>query len=389
DGYDDVIIGAYHNSAGGNRAGRVYIYFGGPNPHTTPDLILTGLSPGEQFGVSVASGEDINGDGFDDLLVGANLNSGNGAYAGKAYLFFGGATISTNPDVVFNGESPGDHFGISVAMAGDINGDGFSDFLIGAGGDGTSSHAGKAYLYYGEFEPGNQPQMVFSGTPGDGYGRMVTGIRDINGDGYDDFLIGAPFHPGPNGPDLEPDAGEAYLFLGGVNLNSTPDLTLRLPPSLAVSQANFGFSATTVGDFPAPDINNFLRKDGYADFAVGAYGQITQSHTDGNGKLIVDAAAGKVHLFRGDLDLNTVSNIYASFASGNNSSNEFFSDSLSSPGDMNGDGFDDLIVGAMTADQTKGRAYYYNGYTLSNSLLCSTCALFGIYTLEGFGFAVK
>jgi hypothetical protein len=384
DGYDDIIVGAYSNGAGGERTGRVYIYFGGPGLHSTPDVILTGFFPGEQFGVSVASGEDINQDGYDDLLVGANLNSVKGTNAGRAYLFLGGKSISLYPDMVFNGEAPGDHFGISVAMAGDINGDGFSDFLIGAAGDGSSSHIGKAYLYYGEFEPGNQTQNIFSGSsfPGDGFGRMVAGVKDFNGDGYDDFLIGAPFHAGPN---QEPQAGAAYLYLGGPNLGVIPNLTLRLPSNNAVASANFGFTAASVGDLRTLMINGVPRKDGYADFVIGAYAQITQSHTDSNGNLVVDAAAGMAHLFLGGASPSP--NIYSSLFSGNNSQNELFSVSLSSPGDLNGDGFADLIVGAMMADQGKGRAYYYDGYLLSNPTLCSTCVLRGIFPLEGFGFA--
>jgi hypothetical protein len=390
DGYDDIIIGAYHNSAGGLHAGRVYIYFGGPNLHATPDLVLTGFSPGEQFGVSATSGQDINQDGYDDLLVGANLNSLNGAFSGRAYLFLGRPSLHSYPDLVFDGDSPGDHFGISVALTGDINGDGFPDILIGASGDGTSSHVGKVYLYYGEFEPGNQPNKVFSGnTPGDGFGRMVAGLRDVNGDGYDDFLIGAPFHPGPNGSTLEPEAGEAYLYLGGLNLNNQPDLRLRSPGTPRY-KANFGFTATSVGDYPIRDCSSgngcFLKKDGYADFVVGSYGQVTK--IDSRTQAIL-ASAGRAYLFRGDIDPTNILNLSSTLASGNDSSDELFSVSLSSPGDVNGDGFDDLLVGAMTADMGNGRVYYFSGNSLYNPTLCPACILFGIYNQEGFGFAVK
>ncbi|MFI5304034.1 MAG: FG-GAP-like repeat-containing protein [Nitrospiria bacterium] len=384
DGYDDIIVGANQNGAGGNKAGRVYIYFGGPSLHATPDIILTGFTAGEQFGISVASGQDINRDGYDDLLVGANLNSLKGVSVGRAYLFLGGKTLSAYPDMVFEGEASEDHFGISVALAGDISGDGFSEILIGASGDESNSHTGKAYLYSGEMEPGNQPEMIFTGnSPGDGFGRMVHGVKDVNGDGYDDFIIGAPFHSGQNG---EPQAGEAYLYFGGPDLSSNPDSQLRLPENTAVSKANFGFSASAIGDIPIVDINGFLKKDGFADFVVGAYGQITQIDSVSGTPI---TAAGKAHFFLGGSNPNIISNIYRSFSSGNSGTDEFFSVSIASPGDFNGDGFNDLIVGAMEADQATGRAYYYDGRSLSNPVLCSTCAIYGVSEQEAFGIAVE
>jgi hypothetical protein len=373
DGYDDIIVGAYHNGAGGTHAGRVYIYYGGPGLHNTPDVILTGFAAGEQFGVSVSSGKDINRDGYDDLLVGANLNSVKGDRQGRAYLFFGGPTISLYPDRVFNGDNPRDHFGISVNLAGDINGDGFADFLIGAGGDGSASHTGKAYLYDGEIGPESQFRMTFSNnSTGDAFGRMVTGVKDVDGDGYDDFLIGAPNHLSQNG--LSPHAGEAYLYQGGLNLSFSsvpvPALTLRGNGT----NTSLGFSATSIGDI--------YPKDGYADYVVGAYGAST-----GPGSCITPNGgncAGRAEVFQGSSTISSNTpflNLYSPITG----SNEGFGVSLSSPGDVNGDGLADLIVGAMWADQSTGRAYYYNGGLLSTF---PDSTLFGSTLQEGFGIAV-
>ncbi len=370
DGYDDIIVGAYHNGAGGTHAGRVYIYYGGPGLHNTPDVILTGFAGGEQFGVSVSSGKDVNRDGYDDLLVGANLNNVKGDQQGRAYLFFGGPAISLYPDRVFDGENPGDHFGISVNLAGDINGDGFADFLIGAGGDGSAAHTGKAYLYYGEIGPESQGRMTFSGnSTEDAFGRMVTGVNDVDGDGYDDFLIGAPNHlVGPS-----PHAGEAYLYQGGPNLSFSPGPALTLRGN--GTNASLGFSATSIGDI--------YPKDGYADYVVGAYGAST-----GPGSCITPGGgncAGWAQVFQGNpIPSNTPPplNLYST----NTGSNEGFGISLSSPGDVNGDGLADLIAGAMWADQSMGRAYYYNGGLLSTF---PDSTLFGtLNSSEGFGIAV-
>jgi hypothetical protein len=373
DGYDDIIVGAYHNGAGGTHAGRVYIYYGGPGLHNTPDVILTGFAAGEQFGVSVSSGKDINRDGYDDLLVGANLNSVKGDQQGRAYLFFGGPATSLYPDRVFNGEHPGDHFGISVNLAGDINGDGFADFLIGAGGDGSATHAGKAYLYYGEIGPENQGRKIFSGNgTGDAFGRMVAGVKDVDDDGYDDFIIGAPNHLSLDG--LSPHAGEAYLYQGGPNLSFAPVPAPALTLRGNGTNASLGFSATSIGDiFP---------KDGYADYVVGAYGGST-----GPGSCITPNGgncAGLAQVFQGSATISSMTP-FLNLSSGNTGSNEGFGISLSSPGDVNGDGFADLIVGAMWADQVTGRAYYYNAMLLSQF---PSWTLFGSTFQEGFGIAV-
>lgn len=341
DGYDDIIVGARRNSAGGFEAGRVYIYYGRPGVVLNkPDVILTGLEPGEHFGVSLASGSDVNGDGYDDLLVGANLNSANGSWAGRAYLYYGGHKILNVPDRVFTGEAPGDHFGISVSMGGDINGDGFGDFLIGAGGDETATHTGKAYLYYGGFNQGVIPDKTFASlAQGDGFGRMVKIIKDADGDGFADFLVGAPYYPvGPL-----PGVGQAHLYLGGPNLALTPIWTLTNP--LSSSNAYFGFSAAAPGDIGS--------KDGYADWVIGAWG----------GTPVPKTYPGWAAVYKGNPTLFTSQpspafNIY----SGTSSQNEGFSVALSSPGDFNGDGIPDLIVGAMYANQGDGVAYFYDGH---------------------------
>src|SRR5205814_6312768 len=109
--------GDYHST----RTGRSYVFFGGPSPHTTPDLILTGQAFEDHFGVSVSSAGDVNGDGFSDVIVGASDNDTGGTDAGRAYVYFGGASPNATPDLILTGATAGGHFGYAVASLGGFN----------------------------------------------------------------------------------------------------------------------------------------------------------------------------------------------------------------------------------------------------------------------------
>ena len=183
DGYPDVIVGAPLNSAGGAAAGRAYVYFGGPNADAVADWTLTGSVAGGQFGLSVAGAGDLNGDGFDDVIVGTPYNVA--ADAGAAYVFFGGASPNTTVDLTFTGSASLDRFGYSVAGAGDLNGDGFDDVIVGAwGNDNGGSSAGAAYLYYGAAIPDQVVDLTLTGLAADDqFGLAVGAAGDVNGDG--------------------------------------------------------------------------------------------------------------------------------------------------------------------------------------------------------------
>ncbi len=142
DGFDDLIVGASWNDAGGNNAGRAYVFSGqtGDTLH-----IFTGEAEFDLFGASVASAGDVDNDGFDDLIVGAYSNDAAGSSAGRAYVFSGqgGNTLYT-----FTGEASGDFLGWSVASAGDVNNDSFDDLIVGAfWNDAGGTDAGRAYVF--------------------------------------------------------------------------------------------------------------------------------------------------------------------------------------------------------------------------------------------------
>ena len=96
------------------------------------DVILTGAAAGDHFGFSVSTAGDVNGDGYSDVIVGAHHNDAGGTYAGRAYIYFGGASMDNTADVILTGAAAGDYFGCSVSTAGDVNGDGYSDVIVGA-----------------------------------------------------------------------------------------------------------------------------------------------------------------------------------------------------------------------------------------------------------------
>lgn len=145
DGYPDVVVGA--STANGNT-GAVYIYFGGPVMHATPDVILTGEASGDRFGISISTAGDVNGDGYPDLIVGADAHLN-----GRAYIFYGGPGLvskgAVSADVILTGETSGGGFGISVAAAGDVNGDGRPDVIVGANLYPSTFFIGRAYVFFG------------------------------------------------------------------------------------------------------------------------------------------------------------------------------------------------------------------------------------------------
>jgi hypothetical protein len=312
DGYDDVLIGAFRYPEIAS-VGQAYLYFGGPSIDSVADLVITPPPGGAGwFGISVASAGDFNGDGDPDFIIGAQQSG----YEGKAFIYYGGPSFDAAPDFTLTGESTGaiTAFGASVASAGDVNDDGFGDVIVGAPWyPGGGNKPGRAYVFFGGAEPDAVPDRVFTGVGFyDQLGSVVGSAGDINGDGHPDVLASAP-----NNNTGALGAGAIYVWFGGPAFDTTADLTL-----LSSATNEHLMTATNAGDVNA---------DGYSD--------------------LIGAGRDQVRVWFGGSSPNAVPDLtllrtYASVAGA---------------GDVNGDGTDDFVVGAPNDAGGARVSVYYGG----------------------------
>jgi cysteine-rich repeat protein len=223
DGFADLAVGAPGADGTGDAAGRVYVHLGRATLDTVADIVLDGSAAQDALGVSVAAAGDVNGDFHEDLLAGADRSVGAATGAGRAFLWLGGPVPGTSPTLALVGEASQDRFGAAVAGAGDGNGDGLADMLVGAPlNDAAGSAAGRAYLLLGAAIPDSAVDLTMTGeVAGDEFGHALAGVGDVDGDGYSDYAVGAPFNDvvGSN-------AGRASLWLGDTLPHAVPDAIL-------------------------------------------------------------------------------------------------------------------------------------------------------------------
>jgi hypothetical protein len=273
------------------------------------------------------------------------------------------ATLDGSDGFAINGEASGDRSGYSLSGAGDVNGDGIDDLIIGAyGGDAGGANAGRSYLVFGSNDGFPNPLelssldgangVVLDGEAGSHFsGRGVSDAGDINGDGVDDLLIGAPY-ASPNGP----SSGRGYVVFGS-------DQGLPSPFDLSTLDGMNGFTldGQAYGDFSgrtlsaAGDVNG----DGFDDLIIGASGADIDGANTGRSHVVFGSDQG----FPSNLDLSTLDGTNGFVLNGELAGTQF-GWPVSGAGDINGDGFDDLVVGAFFADfngDASGRAYVVFG----------------------------
>jgi len=365
DGYSDIIIGTYGKE-------MAYIIYGGPrssfqnldlssvtlDPMTT-GFTVTGIA-GDNFGSSVSTAGDVNNDNYDDIIIGAPK-------APAAYVIYGGPKTSlpnldlnvTPLDPLTNGffvDGTIVNFGISVSTAGDVNNDNYDDIVIGA--IGNFGQRGAAYLIYGgpntslaninlhveTLDPLSNGFKMSGNAANDYFGWSVSTAGDVNNDGYSDIIIGA--YP------KNSNQGAAYLIYGGPK-TSLPNIDLN---AAALNPLSNGFTMT--GDAPgdyfgysvstAGDVNN----DGYADILIGGRGRNTFQ-----GILYVVYGGPKTSLPNLAFSSIQLDPATTGFKIVGNAQQDYFASSVSTAGDVNNDGYDDIIIGALQKDSLKGAAY--------------------------------
>ncbi|MFI5170965.1 MAG: FG-GAP-like repeat-containing protein [Chitinophagales bacterium] len=338
DGYMDVVIGAWMYDYGEAGEGRIYIHHGSATGiNITPQTTIELNQHNANFGRSVACAGDINGDGYDDIIVGASGYNNGQSNEGAAYIYLGSSTgINLVPNAIIESDQAQAEFGTSVASAGDINGDGYDDVIVGAPYfDNGQTDEGRAYVYLGSSTGINTtPAIVLESNDAVAYfGYSVSGAGDINNDGYDDIIIGAHKYS-----DGIINSGKVFIYHGSATgINATPTLIM------SGVQANelYGISVSSAGD---------INGDGYGDIIVGA-----DNYTNGQDY------EGQIYIYHGTaggLNATPMATIEG------NQSSAHYGISVASAGDVNSDGFGDVVVGAeqfVNVEYGEGRGYLYFG----------------------------
>jgi hypothetical protein len=344
DGFADAIVGSPHYDNGHSDEGRAWLYLGSPLGLTVHAWTAEVNQTGAEFGHAVGGAGDVNGDGFDDVIVGAPLFDAGHTNEGKAYVYNGTASgLAASPSWSNDSNQSEAQTGYSVDGAGDVNGDGYADVVVGIRyWDGGDTNEGRAEVFLGSssglesveswgFEPDRPSSYA---------GWKVAGAGDVNGDGHGDILIGAPYYP--SACCWGNRQGRAWLYLGedsadGVRNNGYWSV-------VGQDSGYLGAALTGAGD---------LDGDGFADVVIGEpqYESISSLSSE-----------GRIRFFLGDASDGLSSGYQAQFESDQASAD--LGAAVTTIGDINGDGFADVAVGAPDFDngQTdEGRVFVFQG----------------------------
>ena len=339
DGYSDVVVGAFQYDVAVGDEGAAFLYLGSSSGlSSAPAWTHHGDDPGGLVGYDAAPAGDVNGDGYSDIVLGAfDYHDAAGDNVGAVFLFFGSASgLPATASWVAQGDQAGSWFGLSTGSAGDVNGDGYSDVLVGARGQDLGQDGGAAYLYLGSPSgPADPPAPSWIGQgdqAGAQYGQRVRSAGDVNGDGYADILVSAN-----NFYDVAPNEGAAYLYLGTA---SGPEGAPSWTGLGGVAEANYGFDLASAGD---------VNGDGFSDVVIGAYVYSNPTWAEGAAFVCHGSPAGP-----GD----------AAWTTDLDQDDAQVGCAVASAGDVNGDGFDDVLVGAYLYDggfTDEGAAFLFAG----------------------------
>ena len=421
DAYDDLIIGAY--GANGNT-GESYVIYGTDSYASTIALsslssgdgsagfVITGIATDDDSGLSVSAAGDVNGDSIDDLVIGAPQGHGNniGAKPGEGYVVFGkNASEDGNFSAVFNlsslesgdgsagfvakGIDAKDRTGFAVSSAGDINNDGTDDFIIGAWDASTMMNEGESYVVFGQNTAGdgNFPASLdlnsLNGTNGftlygdtmDLSGHAVSSAGDIDGDGIADLMIGTVL------------TNRTYVVFGrDGTTGETFDATFDL--SGINSQSGFVLNGISSGDMAGSALSlvGDVNGDGIGDIIIGAPGH--DSNT-GESYVIFGKNVSEDGDFSTSFELSSLESGdgSAGFVIRGIDANDRSGASVASAGDINGDGVNDILIGAPDHDGDTGESYVIFGKNVSeDGDFSATLELSSLETGDGStGFVIR
>ena len=357
DQVNDLVVGAVMADPGGRSdAGETYVIFGPLGPGTvelsSADITFRGVNAGDWSGRSVAVG-DINDDGADDLVIGAPRADPSGINAaGESYVIFGplaaGAfELSAVADLTINGVAARDRSGSGVAI-GDANNDGRDGLAIGAplADPGGRDKAGQTYVMFGPLGPGTldlstSADVTVNGiAAGDASGSGVA-LGRVGHDGADDLIIGA--HLASPGGRVQ--AGQTYVVFGPLSAG-----TLELSTAADISASGIAAGDRSGGGVASGDINN----GGADDLIIGA------NRADPGGK----ANAGETYVLLGPLGIGALELSSAADVTYNGIDAGDWSGFSVAAGDVNNDGWEDLVIGGPLADPgtpKKGETYVIFG----------------------------
>ena len=389
DGFADLIVGASYANASSFDEGRSYVVFGKSDgtqvnlsdiaSGTGSGFVIDGEATGDRSGISVSGAGDVNGDGLADLIVGANgADPNSNADSGRSYVVFGktdntlvnlsAIASETGSGFVIDGEVTGDRSGISVSGAGDVNGDGLADLIVGASNASIPEmlNFGRSYVVFGktnstlvnlsDIASGIGNGFVLDGEGAeDSSGISVSGAGDVNGDGLADLIVGA------NGADSNgSNSGRSYVVFGKT---STTQVSLS---AIGSGIGGFAIDGDAVDDLSGRSVSaaGDVNGDGLADLIVGSYGADSNGSNSGRSYVVFGKTDGTT------VNLGVIASGTGGFALDGEAAGDSSGRSVSAAGDVNGDGFADLIVGAGRADpngSNSGRSYLVFGGDFTQS----------------------